>query len=121
MALEEFLDLQRVISQRFGGSVDCSQPAADDHYRQPQLHIGNGVVLGRTSELQGHQKIRRRTHTTHQAVGHVEHGRAAGTDRQCNVVKAQRKRILGSHRATETHATEQRKLLLALKKQPDDF
>ena len=43
VALEEFLDLQRVIGQRLGRRVDGRQPAADHHRRQAELQIGDGI------------------------------------------------------------------------------
>jgi hypothetical protein len=81
VALQELLDLDRVVGQRLGRGVDRGQAAADHHHRQAQLHVGDGVLLGRARELQRHQEVRRRAHAARQPVGHVEHRRLAGARR----------------------------------------
>ena len=57
IAAQEFFDLHRIVGQRFGGGIYRSQATAYHHHWQTHLHIGNGIGLGRTGQLQSHQKI----------------------------------------------------------------
>jgi len=47
VAPQEFLHLQRVIGERFGGGVDGRQSAPDHHHGEPNLQVGDRVHLGR--------------------------------------------------------------------------
>ena len=103
---QEFLDLQRVIGKGFGRRVDRGQAATDDHHRQAHLHVGDGIVLGRASELQGHEEIRCRAHAGRESIGNVEDSRAAGAGGQHHVIEAQVEGVIGGDRAAEPHAAE---------------
>ncbi len=89
VAVQEFLDLDRIIGHRLGRGVDRGQAAADHHGRQAQLQVGDGIRLRRTGELQGHQEIRGHAHAAGQAVRQVEQGRLAGAERQRDMIEAQ--------------------------------
>ena len=108
VARQEFLDLHRVVRERLGGRVDRRQPAADDDHRQPELHVGHGIRLGRAGELQRHQEVGGRAHAGREAVRQFEHRRLARAGRDGDVIEAERERALGVERAAEAHAAEQR-------------
>ena len=57
VAREEFLDLHRVVGERFGRRVDGGQAAADDHDRQADLQVGDRFALRRAGELQRHEEV----------------------------------------------------------------
>ena len=59
VALEEFLDLHRVIGERLGRGVDRGQAAADHHDRQAHGQIGDAVGLGGAGQLQAPSGNRR--------------------------------------------------------------
>ncbi len=118
VAHQELLDLQRIVGERLRRSVDAGQATTDHHDRQADLKVGDRVLLGRTGELQRHQKIRRRTYATRQAVRQVEHRGLAGAGAQRDVIEAHREGTLDRHRTAEAHATEHRELGAALQQQP---
>ena len=119
IALQKFFRLNRVIRKRFGRGVDGSKTTANDDHRQAHLHVGNRIGFGGTGELQGHEKVRCRPHATRETVGNIEHRWLARAHRQRNVIEAHLERIIGAQRATEAHATEQRKFIAAFEKQTD--
>ncbi len=121
VALQELLDLHRVVRQRFGRRVDGRQAAADHQHRQPQLHVRERAGLGRAGELQRHQEVRRSAHAARQSVRDVEHRRAPGAHRQCDVIEAELESVLQRQRATEPHATEHRELRAPFQQQPHQF
>ena len=106
IALAEFLHLAHVIGHGFGGRIDGGEAAADHHRGQPQLQIGDGFLLGRTGQLQRHQKVRGLTHATGQAVGHRKIGGLARARAHGDMVESHGKgRFLGDGTA-ETHTAE---------------
>ena len=121
VARQELLHLQRVVGERLRGGVDGGQAAADHDDRQADLQIGDRVGLGRTGELQRHQEVRRGAHAAREAVGQLQHRRAAGARRHRDVVEAQRERILGAERSAEAHATEHGELAAPLQQQADEL
>ena len=121
VARQEFLDLHRVVGERFRGGVDRGEAAADDDGRQPQLHVGERIDLGRAGELQRHQEVRRGAHAVGEAVRQLEHRRPAGAERQRDVVEAERERAVAGQRAAEAHAAEQRVARAPRQQHADDL
>jgi len=115
---EEFLDLHRVVRERFGRGVDRGEPAADHHHRQSQLHVRQRVGARRAGELQRHQEVARGAHAARQPVRDVERRGLAGAERQRDVIEAQRERVVGAQRAAEAHATHQGEALAPFEQQP---
>ena len=93
VAREKFLDLHRVVGERFGGRIDRGQAAADDDDRQAQLHVGDRIVLRRAGELQRHQEIGRGAHAVGETVRQIEHRRPARAGSERDVIEAERERI----------------------------
>jgi len=46
VAFQEFLDLHRIVGERFRSRVDGRQSSADHDHRHPQLHVRNRVCFG---------------------------------------------------------------------------
>ena len=103
-ALEELLDLDRVVGGRLGGGVDAGQPAADHQRRQPDLQAGERVALERPRQLQRHQEVGRLAHAADQVVLDVDDRRLAGARRDPDVIEPHRERLVGVDRAAEADA-----------------
>ena len=121
VARQKFLDLHRIISERFGRGIDRRQAAADDHDRQADLHVGHRIHTRGAGELQRHQEIRRGANAVGEPVRKLEHRRPPGAGRQCNVIEPEREGAFGIDRAAETHAAKQREALAAFDQQSNDF
>ena len=121
VAGQELLHLDRVIGQRLGRRVDRRQAAADHHHRQAQLHVGDGLGLGSTGQLQGHEEVGGRAHAARQAVGDRQHRRPAGADRERDMVEAHIEGLVQGDGAAEAHAAEHGEMGAALQEQADDL
>ena len=80
--------MHRIVGERFGRGVDRGQAAADHHHGQAQLHVGDGVRLGRAGELKGHQEVGGRAHAAREPVRNVEHRGLARAHAKRHVVEA---------------------------------
>ncbi len=119
--MQEFLHLQRIVSSRFGCRVDRGEAAADDRHRQPQLHVGDRILLGGAGELQRHEEVGSGAHARRQTVGNVEHRGAPRTRSQHHVIEPEIEGVVDRKRAAEAHPSEQREFLTALQQQPYEF
>ena len=121
VAVEEFLDLHRVIGERLGRGIDRGEAAADHHDRQAHGQIGDAVRLGRAGQLQRHQEIGSLAHPGDEAVVHRDHGRTAGPGAQRDMVEAEGKRAGNRQRAAKAHPAIHRKPGAALQEEADQF
>ena len=121
IAAKKFLNLHRVIGERLSGCINSSQATADYYNRQANLHVGDGIRLGGTRQLQRHKKVRRSANTACHAVWYIEQCRTASASSQCNMIEAQLKSTFGSNGSTETHPSKQRELCAPLQQQANDF
>ena len=121
VVVEEFAHLHDVVGEGFRRGIDRGQAAADHYHRQPQLHVGERIVLGRAGELQRHEEVGRRAHAARESIRDVEYRRLARTDAKGYVVEAHRHRVLERHRAAEAHTAEHRELAAALEQQADEL
>jgi len=118
VARQELLDLDRVVGERLGRRIDRGEAAADHDDRQADLQVGDGFALGRSRELQRHEKVGGRAHAAREAVRDLEHRRAPGAGAQRDVVEALAKRLVDRQGAAEAHPAEHRELRSPLEQQP---
>ena len=93
VAIEDLLDLQRVIGEQLGRRIDAGQPAADHHRRQPHLQVRQRVVLERAGQLQRHQEVAGLADAANQVVLDVDDRRPAGAGGDGHVIDAVRPRF----------------------------
>ena len=88
VAIEDLLDLDRVIGHQLGGGIDAGQAAADDHRRQPRLQVRQRVRLERAGQLQRHQEVAGLADAANQVVLDVDDRRPAGAGGDRDVIDA---------------------------------
>ncbi len=121
VTVEELLDLDDIVGQRFGRRVDGGQAAADDHDRHPDLEVGQALGLRRPGELEGHEEVGRLADASGQAVLHRDDRRPARPHAEGDVVEAHVEGLVDRQSPAESDAAEHGELPPALEQEPDDL
>ena len=78
VTVQNLLNLNRIVGERFGAGIDGRQAATDHPGRKPDLHVGEGGFLRSTGKLKPHQEIRCFSNTPDEVVLKIDQGRLAG-------------------------------------------
>ena len=119
VAVEDLLDLDRVVGHQLGGGVDAGQAAADHDRGQPRLQVRQRVLLERAGQLQRHQEVAGLADAADQVVLDVDDRRPAGAGGDRDVIDPDRPRFVDRQRAAEAHAAVDLQLVAPRQRQVD--